>query len=155
MKPKVNIIAISMGGLVARKYMQIFGDESVYKFIAIGSPHKGIIGNVAGLCPVFGESKECIDMQQNSLFLNRLNDPSRQPSAAKIFNIIGKGCFRDGKDGDGIVLAEQASLKGTTNAKEFFVNGTCSGRFGYFHTDLLDVDKYPEVYRIISEILKE
>lgn len=153
-KPKVNIIAFSMGGLVARKYMQIFGDESVNKFIAIGSPNQGIIGNVAGLCPVFGESKECIDMQQNSLFLNRLNDPARQPSTVKIFNIIGKGCFRDGKDSDGIVLAEQASLNGIANAKEFFVNGTCS-KFGYFHTELVDVDKYPQVYQIISEILKE
>lgn len=154
-KPKVNIVAFSMGGLIARKYIQIFGDKHVDKLIAIGSPHKGISGAVAGLCPVLGESKECTDMQEGSLFLNKLNDPLLHPSSVKIFNIMGKGCLRNGKDGDGIVLAEQASLKGVIESQEFFVNGTCSGPFGQFHVDLLDVDKHPEVYRMISDILKK
>lgn len=154
-KPKVNIIAFSMGGLVARKYIQIFGEDSVYKLITIGTPHKGVAGDVTHLCPVLGEYKECADMRQNSLFLNKLNDPSNQPQNVKLFGIIGSGCLRDGKDGDGIVLKEHALLKGIVAAKEFFVNGTCSGPFNQFHTDLLEVDKHPETYRIVKEILRE
>ena len=154
-KPKVNIVAFSMGGLVARKYIQIFGDGPVYKLITIGTPHKGVIGDVAQLCPLLGEYKECVDMQQNSLFLNKLNDPSTQPQNVQLYNIIGSGCLRDGKDGDGIILKEHASLKGISPAKEFFVNGTCSGLFNQFHTDLLEADKYPETYRMIKEILRE
>lgn len=152
-KPKVNIVAFSMGGLVARKYIQIFGDNSVDKLITLGTPHKGISGTVAGLCPVLGESKECADMQENSLFLNKLNNPSLQPSSVKIYTIIGQGCQRDGKDGDGIVTAEQASLKGIVPATEFYVNGTCPS-FSQFHVDLLDTGKHPGVYRIISGILQ-
>ena len=154
-KPKVNIIAFSMGGLVARKYIQIFGDGSVDKIITIGTPNKGIAGDAAGLCPILGESKECTDMQQNSLFLNKLNDPSKQPSNAKIYNIIGRGCLKNEKDGDGVVLSEHASLKGIKESKEFFVNGACSGRLGSFHTDLIDIEKHNETYKIIKEILKE
>ena len=152
-KPKINIIAFSMGGLVARRYIQIFGEDSVDKLITIGTPHKGISGVVADLCPVLGDDKECIDMQQDSLFLNKLNNPSKQPSKAKIYNILGKGCLRNGEDGDGIVLLEQASLKGITNATEFFINGKCSNTLGYFHTDLVDIDKYPETYTIVKSIL--
>ncbi len=154
-KQKVNIVAFSMGGLVARKYLQIFGDESVDKLITIGSPHKGISGNVAEFCPVFGESKECIDVLQDSLFLNKLNDPSKQPSNVKVFNIIGRGCQRNGKDGDGIVSAESASLSGIADANESFINGTCAGSLYYFHTDLIDIEKFPETYNILSEILKK
>ena len=152
-KPKVNIIAFSMGGLVARRYMQVFGSDSVDKIITIGTPHKGIVGIVSGLCPVAGENKECADMQQDSLFLNKLNDPSKQPLQAKISNIIGIGCLRNGQDGDGIVLSDHASLNGIVNATEFFVDGSCHGALGHFHTDLLDIDKYPEVYKIVKEAL--
>lgn len=154
-RPKVNIIAFSMGGLVARKYMQIFNDDSVYKLIMVATPNKGISGTAARLCPVLGENKECINMHQDSLFLNRLNSPNKQPSKVKLYNIFGKGCQQDDKDGDGVVLIDQASLKGIANATEHIVNGTCNGQLEYFHTDLIDPDKFPTVYEIIKEILKE
>ena len=154
-KPKVNLIAFSMGGLVTRKYLQIYGDGSVSKLITIGSPHKGIIGNVAGVCPVLGENKECQDMQENSLFLNKLNDPSRQPKNIEVYAIIGTGCDMDGKDGDGIVLADHSSLSGIINAKEYYVKGNCDGSFHFLHTDLPKIDKYPEVYDYIVKSLKE
>ena len=38
---KVDIIAHSMGGLVAKKYIQHFGTSSVDKFIDIATPHYG------------------------------------------------------------------------------------------------------------------
>ncbi|MEA2089087.1 MAG: hypothetical protein U9O55_04615 [Patescibacteria group bacterium] len=38
---KVNIISHSMGGLIAKKYMEIFGASNVNKFIDIATPHLG------------------------------------------------------------------------------------------------------------------
>jgi len=38
---KVNIIAHSMGGLVAKDYIKHYGSDSVNKFIDIGTPHLG------------------------------------------------------------------------------------------------------------------
>ncbi len=152
-KPKANIIANSMGGLVARRYMQIFGDASVYKLIMTGTPNKGIVGNVRDVCGIIGEDLECRDMQENSLFINVLNDPARQPSNVKIYIIAGSGCEMDGKDGDGIVLLDHAIMP---NAKPFVVKAKEPCSFGsYLHTKLLDTDKYPEVYKAIKETLKE
>lgn len=150
-KPKVNIIANSMGGLVARRYIQIFGDGSVYKLIMTGTPNKGIVGDVRDICPLLGESLECRDMQENSLLLNVLNDPNRQPVNVKMNIIAGSGCDMNGKDGDGIVLLDNALIP---NAKQFIIKGKCE--FGkYFHTEMLNVDKYPEVYKNIKLILQE
>ena len=157
-KPKVNIIAFSMGGLVTRKYMQIYGDSSVYKFITIATPHNGLVGRVALMCPLVGENKECDEMQRGSLFLNKLNDINRQasnPGNIKIHAIIGKGCSMGGVDGDGVVQAELGPLKNILKIREYFVNGTCSGSFDQFHTALLDIEAHPEVYADIIEILKE
>ena len=151
--PKVNIIAHSMGGLVARRYMQIFGGQDVNKFIMIGTPNHGISSPAGSYCGLVGENRECNDMLRNSLFINKLNDPSAQPTNVKIFSIIGQGCTTDSKDGDGVVTTESARLD---NAKLFYVNGTCEGLFGgILHTELLDIGKYPQTYEDISEILKE
>jgi len=38
---KVDVIAHSMGGLVAKKYIHLFGTSSIDKFIDIASPHYG------------------------------------------------------------------------------------------------------------------
>ena len=152
-KPKVNIIAHSMGGLVARRYIQIFGEDYIEKFIMIATPNKGISGAAGDYCGIIGESRECQVMQENSLFMNKLNDISKQPSKIKLYSIIGQGCQIKLGNGDGVVLAENAKLK---DAKLFYVNGTCGGLFGEnLHTAILDIEKYPETYGIISGILKE
>lgn len=151
-KPKVNIIANSMGGLVARRYMQIFGAGNVYKLIMTGTPNKGVVGQVKDFCPLLGEGLECRDMQENSLFLNVLNDPARQqPSGVRMYIIAGSGCDTNGKDGDGIVQLDNALI---SNARPFIIKGKCE--FGtYLHTEMLNVDKYPEVYDAIKQILQE
>ncbi|MBI2558385.1 alpha/beta hydrolase [Candidatus Woesearchaeota archaeon] len=152
-KPKVNIIAHSMGGLVARRYIQIFGDDNVDKLMMIATPNKGISGSVGDYCGLIGENRECQDMHENSLFINKLNDPSRQPDKVKIYLVIGQGCQMKLGNGDGVVLAEKAMLE---NAKPYFVNGTCGGLFGNaLHTEILDVEAYPETYSIIKEILNQ
>lgn len=152
-KPKVNLIAHSMGGLVARRYMQIFGDNDIDKLIMIAVPNNGISGAISDYCGFVGESRECQDMQENSLFINKLNDPLRQPEKAKLYSIIGQGCQMKLGNGDGVVLAENTKLE---NAKLYFVNGTCSGLFGgNLHTEMLNIEKYPQVYEILAEALKE
>ncbi|MBI2649889.1 alpha/beta fold hydrolase [Candidatus Woesearchaeota archaeon] len=152
-KPKVNIIAHSMGGLVARRYMQIFGDNDIDKLIVIATPNKGISGAASDYCGLVGENRECQDMQENSLFINKLNDPLKQPVKARLYAIIGQGCQMGQDNGDGVVLAESAKLKDTNL---YYVNGTCGGIFGEsLHTEILNIDKYPETYSIIKGILKE
>lgn len=152
-KPKVNIIAHSMGGLVARRYIQIFGEDEVDKLIMIATPNHGITGSAANYCGIVGENRECQDMFKDSLFLNKLNDPLKQPAVARLYNVIGTGCAMDNGDGDGVVYAEDAKLD---NSKSYFVKGTCSGYFGEkLHTSMLNVEKYPETYRIVADILKE
>ncbi|MDP3765272.1 MAG: hypothetical protein Q8R04_02060 [Nanoarchaeota archaeon] len=152
-KPKVNIIAHSMGGLVARRYIQIFGEEDINKLAMIATPNRGLVGAIGDYCGFIGENRECQDMQSSSLFINKLNDPSKQPSKVRLYAIIGQGCGMKLGDGDGIVLLENAKLE---NAKLFFINGTCGGLFGgVLHTEILDIENYLETYKVIREILRE
>ncbi|MBI4143585.1 alpha/beta hydrolase [Candidatus Woesearchaeota archaeon] len=152
-KPKANIIAHSMGGLAARRYIQIFGEGDIDKLIMIATPNKGISGAVSDYCGFVGESRECNDMQENSIFLNKLNDPAKQPKETKIYTIVGQGCRMKNDDGDGIATVESTRLE---NSKSYQINGTCEGLFGeVLHTAILDIEKYPETYAAIKEILRE
>lgn len=152
-KPKVNIIAHSMGGLVARRYIQIFGEDDIDKFIMIATPNKGVAGAVGDYCGLVGENRECMDMQENSLFLNKLNDPAKQPKNIRTYTIVGQGCQMKYNDGDGIAAVESARLQ---NSRAYYINGTCGGFFGeVLHTAILDIDKYSKTYLTVKEILKE
>lgn len=149
-KPKVNIIAFSMGGLVARRYMQIFGTEGVNKVILVATPNKGIVGGIANYCPIVGENLECRDMDSKSLFINKLN---REPVPdAKIYNIVGTGCKMKEGLGDGTVLEQNALLDGAEN---YLINGTCPSLAVPLHLTIRDIDLYPEVYDIIIGALQE
>jgi len=150
-RDKVSIISHSMGSLVARSYIQIFGTDSVDKLMLIAAPNKGISGKTSSYCPLLGEKKECNDMSESSIFIKKLNDPLKVPKNVKIHNIIGVGCNMDGKEGDGIVTKENAGLEYEQN---YYINGTCEGVSKPLHTQILDIDKYPEVYSIISSVLK-
>ena len=89
-------------------------------------------------------------MSENSIFIKKLNDPLKIPENAEIHNIVGLGCDMAGKNGDGIVTKQNAELD---YAENYYINGTCS-RLKLFHTEILNIDKYPEVYKAISSILK-
>jgi len=149
-KDKVRIVAFSMGGLVARKYLQIYGAEDVDRLIMIGTPNHGIKGGIADYCPLIGESLECRDMDSNSLFINKLNR-GKLPDIL-IYNIVGTGCDMEGQQGDGAVTEESARLDG---AKNFVINGTCRSKLMPLHLDLRNIDLYPEVYTIIKQSLEE
>lgn len=150
---KVNIVSHSMGGLVVRDYLDLFGYDNVNKVILINTPNHGITGRIAQLCPVFGASKECNDMNANSIFLQNLNSKPI-PSYADIYAIRSGGCLmEDNEDGDGIVTTRSAFLEGATN---YVLNGSCDMRLDKtLHTDVLDPDLYPETYILIEKILKE
>jgi len=152
-KSKVNIIAHSMGGLVARRYLQIFGDDSLEKIVLIGTPNHGITGNVKNFCRVFGEKRECEDMYAGSVLITKLNDPSYSIENVKIYTISGKGCDTDGFDGDGVVQFENSILN---YAKSYTINGSCYDTYGKaLHNDLLDPYMYPELNDYIKEILSD
>ncbi len=145
-QPKVIIVAHSMGGLVARRYIQLFGNESVDKLILIATPNQGITGDIVSLCSVFGAKAECNDLTSGSLFLNKLNNYPSSP--VKTYNVIGTGCEMGGEDGDGIVLKRNAVLN---SAQTYYVNGSCLG-INFLHNELLRIDKYPSVYETIKDI---
>lgn len=148
--PKVIIIAHSMGGLVLRRYIQIFGKENLDKIILIDTPNSGISGAISKSCPIFGAVSECSDMSSESLFINKLN--TEDYSLPKTYNIVGIGCPMNEGDGDGVVLAESSILKENANVKNFFINGTCSG-VSFLHNNILNINQYPEVFGIIEEAL--
>lgn len=149
-KPKVTIIAFSMGGLVTRRYLQIFGTQNVDRIILIGTPNKGIVGKIADYCPITGEKLECRDMNADSLFINKLN--SGPNPNIPMYNILGTGCVMKDNIGDGVVLKEKAWLDGAHN---YVINGTCLSPTEPLHLMLRDIDVYPEVYSIIIGALKE
>ena len=149
-KPKVNIIAFSMGGLVARRYIQVFGDQDVNKLILVGTPNNGVVGEVARVCPLLGAELECRDLTEGSLFLNKLNRASK-PSIP-VYTIVGTGCEMGEGEGDGVVLEDHATIPWAEN---HIIQGVCNGKFEPLHLDLLKPELYPEAYRTIVKILKE
>ena len=148
--PKVIIIAHSMGGLVARRYIQIFGNDSVDELILINTPNKGITGKTSSYCSIIGALQECEDMDSESLFINKLNH--EKSDSIKTINIVGKGCSMDLGDGDGIVLKDNAVLDSKI-AQNFFINGSCSG-VDLLHSSVLDIKQHPELFQIINESLQ-
>ena len=152
-RAKVNLIAHSMGGLVSRRYLQIFGEDSVDKMILIATPNRGITGSAKRFCSLFGEKRECQDMYADSILLSKLNDPTNSINRVQVATISGIGCDTDGELGDGIVTIDNSKLP---NVQSFIIEGSCNDTFKRgLHSDLLNIDTYPEVYRAVSSILLE
>ena len=145
---KIVIVAHSMGGLVAREYMLLFGEDDVDKLIVIGTPNQGISGRAKQFCAALGNDKECEDMYKDSVFMKRLN---HYIPKTDVYTIYGSGCDTDGKDGDGVIPADDVKLD---YAKNFEVDGVCEDVLGVdLHRDMVDPEKYSEVYEIVSEII--
>ncbi|MDD5177892.1 MAG: alpha/beta fold hydrolase [Candidatus Nanoarchaeia archaeon] len=146
-KSKVNIVAHSMGGLVSREYLKLYGESDVNKLILIGTPNNGITSKIYSLCKILGETKECDQMDQGSTFLDDLNQ--FQPNMTRLYTISGRGCDMSGQDGDGIVLFKSSVIQ---NTKNFEVIGECSG-LGFLHSSMLDLNMHPETYTHLKDIL--
>ena len=153
-KNKAIVIAHSMGGLVVRRYMHIFGSDSVDRFVMIGTPNHGISDNILKLCSVTGESLECRDMDETSLFMNKLNYAETIKIPA--YNFIGIGCDMavngETQQGDGIATNESIYFKDAIN---YYVQGDCEEtKIRFLHNDMLNPYQYPDVYNKIKDILK-
>ena len=150
-KDKVDIVAHSMGGLVTREYIALFGEESVNKLVLVGTPNRGVEGRVERLCSLTGASRECEDMASDSIFLKRLNTPQNAFQEIDGYTIRAVGCDMDGEDGDGIVLARSVPLNYTTNLE---IEGECTDSLdSNLHTRMLNPNEYPETYELIRAIL--
>ena len=137
---RVVLVAHSMGGLVARSYLDLFGSESVEQLIMIGTPNHGITERTERLCPILGASIECRDMTRGSVFLRRLN---QQPLPDIPMHLIaGDGCDL----GDGVVALENALFEGIDAT---IINGTCIG-IETLHSHLIDPRVHPETLEIIA-----
>jgi hypothetical protein len=151
--PKVIIVAHSMGGLVAREYLLLFGEDSVDKMVTIGTPNKGVEGAFVKLCSVFGSQKECEDMTEGSIFLKRLNNPNNIPKKTRMYTISAVGCNTYGKPGDGVIIADNVVLD---FAKNYRINGTCTDLLQTnLHTRLIQPEIYPQTYEILKEIIND
>lgn len=145
---KVKIVAHSMGGLVSRRYLQIFGDDDVETLVMVGTPNHGVDGYILSGCSLLGAQAHCEAMDKDSLFLNKLNY-GEEPSI-NVSVIIGTGCPIGGEEGDGIVKNKSAYLSW---AKNYYIKGNCSG-VNFLHQSMLDTKKHPETYKYIKKELK-
>lgn len=148
-KNKVVVITHSMGGLVARRYIQIFGNEDVDKLIMIAPPNGGISGRILDYCKILGAKKECSDMDSQSLLISKLRGSNPGIPA---YILIGIGCDMNGENGDGIVTNKSAYLD---FAENYYFEGVCPGATETLHEHLLFYEEHPEVYDKVLEILKE
>ena len=153
---KVNIVAHSMGGLVAREYIKDNKENSdVHKLIMIGTPNHGIYGQVDTFCTVPGADKECAQMKADSDFINSLNEGDKTPGDVEYYTIAGSGCFGD-PDGDGISRVESVQLQEARNVIIKKKYNECWNTFNRdLHSNLLDTSKYPETLEYVKEFLEE
>lgn len=141
----VILVAHSMGGLVSRSYLDLFGDESVEALIMIGTPNHGVTARTQQLCPIFGAGLECRDMTKGSVFLQKLN--ARPLPEIPMHLIAGTGC----DEGDGIVALENALLTGVDTT---IIEGSCSG-LSTLHGELIEPSQVPETVDIITSIIDD
>lgn len=148
-KDKVIIIAHSMGGLVTRRYIQIFGGKELDKIILITVPNHGIDDKIKAYCALLGQEVACNEMDKDSILINKLNNAFSDKVLT--YNIIGTGCNMGSETGDGIVKNSSQYLDYASN---YYIKGACNELgFEFFHQTILRPEKYPEVYSIIKQIL--
>lgn len=150
-KEKVILVTHSMGGLVARRYLQIFGGNSVYEIILIAAPNHGISKDLYDSCKLFGSNNECDDMYEKSLLISKLNT-QKDVGETKIYNIVGLGCETYGEDGDGVVEKSSAFLSFADN---YYLNGSCDAHFDYFHNKIINPLKTPEIKELVLNLLNQ
>jgi hypothetical protein len=139
---EIILVAHSMGGLVARKYLQKYQPTNVPKLIMIGTPNKGIEGFVKTICSTTGATEECEDMNTNSEFIKNLNNNNKEFTNTDIYMLYGTGCKMGKAEGDGVVLVKNAILEGAENIE---IKGDCEG-LHFLHSSMLNPEKYNKVY---------
>jgi hypothetical protein len=138
------IIAHSMGGLVARRYLQIFDNNPINKLLMLGTPNHGIDGIVLRSCAVLGSNEECNDMSSESSFIQQLNYPENVNNNVDYITIIGSGCNLENVDSDGVIKKDSVYLE---FAKNYIINGSCKDSI--MHLDLVHPEIYPNIFDLI------
>mgnify|MGYP001212852517 CR=1 FL=1 len=109
---KVDIVAHSMGGIVARNYIQKIDNTSVRKLIMVGTPNHGGLYKKGSLIDILvknGESKihlDFVELSENHQFMINLNSGDETPGDIQYYTLAGK---IDNK-GDGLVKATSVPL---------------------------------------------
>lgn len=150
-KNKVNIIAYSMGGLVARWYIK---DNSNYvnKLVLIATPNKGTKGYVGEFCDEFHPGPECDDMLEGSDFLKDLNEGGMVVEGVDYLSVIGisdsfySSC--EGGGSDDVICNSSAYLESGEN---FYVIGYEGGLM--VHSAMVKPSETPEVYEEVVRFL--
>jgi hypothetical protein len=149
-KDKVIIAAHSMGGVVTRRYIQLFGNKDVDKVILVTVPNHGVEDKVKEYCGVIGPEASCNDLDRNGIFINELNNEPTEN--VPIYNIVGIGCNMGNEFGDGVIKNSSQYLE---SAENYYFEGVCNEiNFEFFHEYILFPEIYPEVYNKIYEILQ-
>lgn len=153
-RPKVNIIAHSMGGLVARQYIKNPGGSSkVDKLIMIGTPNHGIWkrDGIPFFCGFFVPRAECDDMHHESDFIIKLNSGGEANSPVKYMTIASNSFITpiSGDQYDGVIRISSTELEWATN--HVIPRGS---EIGNTHSKMLDPNKFPQVYDYLVDFLK-
>lgn len=149
---KVKIVAHSMGGLVSRSMMELYGGSKyVKRLVTLGTPHQGsplgALRNVIGNFVKFGQPDSYLqdynmntqgfrDLQDNSIFIQILKKLDQPPIPYYTIAAIGDGSFVgsrfiNGSD-DGVVSVTSAlGVPNTTG------NATITIAAGLAHNEML------------------
>jgi len=150
-KNKVIIASHSMGGVVTRKYIQLFGGDDIDKAILVSSPNHGVEDKIRDYCAVIGPEASCNDLDKDGIFMKNLNNNLREE--IPIYNIIGIGCNMGDDTGDGVIKNSSQYLE---FAENYYFKGICDEiNFKFFHESILFPELYPKVYDKIYEIINE
>ncbi len=140
---QVNVVAHSMGGIVARYYIQHIDSDSIKNLIMLGTPNHGKLYNV-GRLPYFLKEEDYskfnldfISLTENTTFMRTLN--AAVENETYYYTIAGD---IDGV-GDGLIIAESVHLK---NAQNWIVD--CN------HWTLKVPSLCPEGYELVVGVLR-
>ena len=161
-REKVDIVAHSMGGLVAREYIRKTEGKYVNKLVTIGTPNNGIYGAISFGCgTILADRKytpECEDMQHNSSFIKRLNEEDKE-YRNKYLTISGKAyqqkeailvyCPNFEDYYDEVICDSSVYLEWAKNDE---VSGKRSNN--KMHNDLVLPSEAEDVYHKVVEFLK-
>ena len=173
-KDKILLVGHSMGGLVIRKYLDNYGKDKIYKYISIGTPHKGISNLAYSICK---ESKrkditiECDQMKMESSFLSNIDKMSYDEYPDRTVTLGGtySGTSLDmgsieiyniGRS-DGVVNLGHTNIDIISNNYIYYDEGELSQEVfedilnggSSLHTDLLIPSKIEEISQIIYDTI--
>jgi len=153
---KVDIIAHSMGGLVVREYLRLYGDEKIGKIVMVGTPNKGVNSIVSTrLCNFANPSFECRQMVSGSSFLKGLNSINISEYDTKIMTVAGSCCkfcaLCNGQDySDQVVFTKNVAIEGAKNV----VLNESKGQIDELHSELINPYLHDDVYQEVLKFLK-